>query len=106
MEKILKSAVVSEKSYRMVNEGKYCFLAPKYITKEDAVRIIENTFGTPVEKINVLVRAGKVKRTKQGKANRNPMKKFVVKLVTGKKLDIFDMEEREGKKDGRKKGEK
>jgi len=80
--------VVSEKSYGLIDEGKYTFQVDPSANKTEIKYAIEQIFGVKVASINTLNRPGKRKRTRFGWGQRKATKRAVVSLREGS-IDIF-----------------
>lgn len=85
---VIIAPVVSEKSYGLIDEGKYTFLVEVKATKSEIKYAVEKIFGVTVEKVNTNNRPGKRKRTRFGWGSRNDTKRAVVSLREGN-IDIF-----------------
>jgi len=85
---ILLAPVVSEKSYGLLDEGKYTFLVDPRANKTEIKIAVEKVFGVKVKSVNTLNRQGKTRRTRSGIGKRKDTKRAVVTLVDGT-IDIF-----------------
>ena len=85
---IIVSPVVSEKSYGLIDEGKYTFIVAPDANKTEIKLAIEKIFGVKVASVNTLNRQGKTRRTKFGMGKRKDTKRAVVTLKSGT-IDIF-----------------
>ncbi|WP_077490640.1 50S ribosomal protein L23 [Sinomonas mesophila] len=85
---VILAPVVSEKSYSLIDEGKYTFLVDPRSNKTEIKLAIEKIFSVKVDSINTLNRAGKRKRTKFGWGQRKSTKRAIVTLKDGT-IDIF-----------------
>ena len=85
---ILLAPVVSEKSYGLLDEGKYTFIVDPRANKTEIKIAIEQVFAVKVESVNTINRAGKRKRTRFGWGQRKVTKRAVVTLKEGT-IDIF-----------------
>jgi large subunit ribosomal protein L23 len=85
---ILLSPVVSEKSYGLLDEGKYTFIVDPRANKTEIKIAVENVFGVKVDSVNTLNRQGKTRRTKFGLGKRKNTKRAIVTLKEGS-IDIF-----------------
>jgi large subunit ribosomal protein L23 len=86
---ILLAPVVSEKSYRLLDENKYTFLVRPDANKTQIKQAVEAVFGVKVTTVNTVNRAGKRKRTRYGWGRRKDTKRAIVSLVEGDRIDIF-----------------
>ncbi|ROQ37403.1 LSU ribosomal protein L23P [Frondihabitans sp. PhB188] len=85
---IVISPVVSEKSYSLIDQGKYTFLVDPRSNKTEIKLAIEKIFDVKVDSINTLNRPGKTRRTKFGIGKRKSTKRAIVTLKSGT-IDIF-----------------
>ena len=85
---ILLSPVVSEKSYGLLDEGKYTFVVDPRANKTEIKIAVERVFGVKVDSVNTLNRQGKTRRTKFGTGKRKNTKRAIVTLKEGS-IDIF-----------------
>jgi large subunit ribosomal protein L23 len=85
---IIISPVVSEKSYGLIDEGKYTFVVAPDANKTEIKLAIEKIFGVKVASVNTLNRTGKTRRTKFGMGKRKDTKRAIVSLKSGT-IDIF-----------------
>lgn len=85
---ILLAPVVSEKSYGLLDEGKYTFLVDPRANKTEIKVAVEQVFGVKVASVNTLNRQGKKRRTRNGVGKRKDTKRAVVTLKDGT-IDIF-----------------
>jgi large subunit ribosomal protein L23 len=85
---IVISPVVSEKSYTLIDQGKYTFLVDPRSNKTEIKLAIEKIFDVKVDSINTLNRPGKTRRTKFGIGKRKSTKRAIVTLKSGT-IDIF-----------------
>jgi large subunit ribosomal protein L23 len=85
---IIFAPVVSEKSYGLIDEGKYTFLVDPRSNKAEIKLAIEKIFGVKVASVNTLNRQGKSRRTRFGTGKRKDTKRAIVTLKSGS-IDIF-----------------
>ena len=85
---ILLSPVVSEKSYALLDQGKYTFVVDPRSNKSEIKKAVESIFGVKVDSVHTLNRAGKTRRTRFGTGKRKDTKRAVVTLREGT-IDIF-----------------
>jgi large subunit ribosomal protein L23 len=67
---ILLAPVVSEKSYGLLDEGKYTFLVDPRSNKTEIKIAIEQVFKVKVDSVHTLNRQGKTRRTRFGMGKR------------------------------------
>ncbi|WP_125773579.1 50S ribosomal protein L23 [Antribacter gilvus] len=85
---ILLAPVVSEKSYGLLDEGKYTFIVDPRANKTEIKIAIEQVFGVKVASVNTINRKGKTRRTRFGLGKRKDTKRAIVTLREGT-IDIF-----------------
>ncbi len=85
---VLLAPVVSEKSYSLLDQGKYTFLVDPRANKTEIRLAVEKVFGVKVASVNTLNREGKTRRTKFGAGKRKDTKRAIVTLREGS-IDIF-----------------
>jgi len=86
---IILKPVVSEKSYNLIDEGKYTFIVDPRSNKTEIKLAIEKIFGVTVESVNTVNRKGKTTRTRTGMGKRKDTKRAIVSLAPGQTIDIF-----------------
>lgn len=82
--------VVSEKSYGLLDQGKYTFIVDPRANKTEIKIAIEKIFGVKVLKVNTMNRAGKRKRRGMTVGKRPDTKRAIVTLAPGDEIEIFD----------------
>ncbi|WP_420814666.1 50S ribosomal protein L23 [Kineococcus siccus] len=85
---ILIAPVVSEKSYGLIDEGKYTFIVDPGANKTEIKIAVEKVFGVKVSSVNTANRQGKTRRTRNGIGKRKDTKRAIVTLREGT-IDIF-----------------
>lgn len=85
---ILIAPVVSEKSYGLLDEGKYTFIVDPRANKTEIKIAVEQVFSVKVESVNTINRKGKTRRTRSGIGKRKDTKRAIVTLREGT-IDIF-----------------
>ncbi|HVW80549.1 MAG TPA: 50S ribosomal protein L23 [Mycobacteriales bacterium] len=86
---ILRGPVISEKSYGLLDDGKYTFLVREDANKTQIRIAVEQVFNVRVTSVNTLNRPGKRKRIRSGFATRNSTKRAIVALAPGDRIDLF-----------------
>jgi large subunit ribosomal protein L23 len=86
---ILVRPVVSEKSYGLLDEGKYTFVVATDANKTQIKQAVEEVFRVKVTGVNTLNRQGKRRRTRFGWGKRVDTKRAIVTLADGDRIDIF-----------------
>ena len=85
---IIIAPVVSEKSYNLIDEGKYTFIVDPRSNKTEIKNAIETIFDVRVSSVNTANRTGKTRRTRFGIGKRKDTKRAIVTLREGT-IDIF-----------------
>ncbi|MFZ2963061.1 MAG: 50S ribosomal protein L23 [Rhodoglobus sp.] len=85
---IILAPVVSEKSYSLIDDGKYTFEVDPRANKTEIKLAIEKIFSVKVGSVNTLNRTGKTRRTRFGTGKRKDTKRAIVTLKSGS-IDIF-----------------
>ena len=85
---VLLAPVVSEKSYGLMDEGKYTFLVAADANKTEIKIAVEKVFDVKVSSVNTINRQGKSRRTRFGTGKRKDTKRAVITLTDGA-IDIF-----------------
>lgn len=86
---VLLKPVVSEKSYSLLDEGKYTFIVAPDANKTEIRLAVEKIFNVKVTGVNTINRQGKVRRTRFGMGKRKNTKRAIVTLAEGDAIDIF-----------------
>ena len=86
---ILVQPVVSEKSYRLAEDGKYTFIVAPGSNKTEIRQAVEAVFRVKVTGVNTANRPGKRRRTRFGWGKRPDTKRAIVSLVQGDRIEIF-----------------
>ncbi|WP_084077284.1 MULTISPECIES: 50S ribosomal protein L23 [unclassified Demequina] len=86
---ILIRPIVSEKSYSLMDEGKYTFEVDPRANKTEIKIAVEQIFNVKVLSVNTINRKGKTRRTRFGMGKRKDVKRAIVTVGGGEALDIF-----------------
>ncbi len=87
---IIISPVVSEKSYGLLEDGKYTFEVHPDANKTQVKIAVEQIFAVKVTSVNTINRKGKRKRTRFGYGQRRSVKRAIVTLsADSKPIEIF-----------------
>ena len=85
---VILSPVVSEKSYNLIDQGKYTFVVDPRSNKTEIKLAIEQIFNIEVASISTMNKKGKTRRTRFGMGKRKDTKRAIVTLKSGS-IDIF-----------------
>jgi len=80
--------IVSEKSYNLIDQGKYTFEVAPGSNKTEIKQAVEVIFNVKVASVNTLNRIGKTRRTKFGMGKRKDTKRAIITLKSGS-IDLF-----------------
>jgi len=86
---IIIRPVVSEKSYGLMDEGKYTFEVDPRSNKTEIKIAVEQIFGVKVESVNTINRKGKARRTRFGMGKRKDVKRAIVTVAGDGVIDVF-----------------
>ncbi len=86
---ILIRPIVSEKSYSLMDEGKYTFEVDPRANKTEIKIAVEQIFNVKVLSVNTINRKGKTRRTRFGMGKRKDVKRAIVTFGGCEALDIF-----------------
>ena len=86
---VLLAPVISEKSYGLLDQNKYTFDVHPDANKTQIKIAIEKIFDVKVDSVNTANRQGKRKRTRFGYGTRKSIKRAVVTLREGDRIEVF-----------------
>jgi large subunit ribosomal protein L23 len=86
---VLLAPIISEKSYGLLDGNKYTFDVHPLANKTQIKIAVEKVFSVKVIDVNTLNRAGKRKRTRTGYGRRKAVKRAIVTLRAGDRIDVF-----------------
>ena len=87
---IILKPVVSEKSYGLIDDGKYTFEVDPRSNKTEIKLAIEKIFNVKVASVNTLNRTGKLRRTRFGIGKRKDTKRAIVTISQeSRTIDVF-----------------
>lgn len=87
---IIKKPVVTEKSTRLMEMNKYCFLVDPRASKMQIKDAIETIFNVKVVAVNTMRGLGKLKRMGRYEGRRPHWKKAIVTLEPGSRIEYFE----------------
>jgi len=85
---VILSPVITEKATNASEQSKVVFKVARTATKPAIKEAVEKLFDVKVKSVNTLVRKGKVKVFRGRKGVQSDVKKAVVTLEEGQKIDI------------------
>lgn len=89
---IIISSIVTEKSHKMSQEGKYLFKVSSGARKSDIKKSIEGVYKVDVDKVNVLTVSNKRRTIKYDRGYQKAYKKAIVTLGEGQSITVFEGE--------------
>lgn len=99
MSNFIKKALISEKSYLSAANGKFTFVVDRHADKNSVAKAVEELFKVNVLSANSANYIGKTKMTKRVAGKRNDFKKVILTLKPGQKIDLFELESDDNKKE-------
>ncbi len=85
---IIVAPVITEKATMASEENKVVFRVSKTATKPQIKAAVEQLFDVKVESVNTLIRKGKRKVFRGFRGTQSDVKKAVVTLAEGHKIDV------------------
>ena len=85
---VIRGPVITEKSTAASERNQVVFTVASSATKPEIKAAVEGLFNVKVKAVNTLVRKGKVKRFRGRPARLSDVKKAVVTLVDGHRIDV------------------
>ncbi len=86
---ILKKPVITEKTYKLMEMNKYVFVVHPQANKGEIKIAFEKIFGVKVQDVNLLKLKPKKKRVGRFLGKKPGVKKAIITLKPGQKLDAF-----------------
>jgi len=87
---VLISPLVTEKSTKEEQFGKYVFAVAESANKREISKAVFTRYGVRPVKVNIMNRLGKVKRTGAHWGKRKDWRKAVITLPKGKSINVYD----------------
>lgn len=87
---ILLRPVVTEKSTSLLQQNKYTFIVDPKANKTEIKQAVEKIFNVKVEKVNTMRVKGKYKRVRNIPGKTPEVKKAIVTLKKGDKIELFE----------------
>ncbi|MFN2525619.1 MAG: 50S ribosomal protein L23 [Actinomycetota bacterium] len=89
---VIIAPVVSEKSYGLLDQNAYTFVVHPDANKTEIRQAVEAIWGVKVLNVNTVNRKGKSKRFRFTQGRRTDVKRAIVKLAEGDKIEIFEQQ--------------
>jgi len=88
---IIKTPLITEKSTILKEkENKYAFLVNSQANKDEIKKAVEEIFKVKVIRVNTSYLRGKIKRVGRHSGKTPDMKKAILTLKEGEKIEIFE----------------
>lgn len=87
---VIIEPVISEKTYGLMDEGKYTFVVDRRANKTQIKIAVEQLFDVDVVKVNTMNRPGKRKRRGWVVGRRPDTKRAIVTLAPGHDIELFE----------------
>lgn len=87
---VLIRPIVTERSYRLIEQQKYTFEVDKRSSKEEIAKAVEQAFSVKVLQVNTVSMKGKLKRQGRTSGYTKNWKKAIVTLKEGDRIEIFE----------------
>jgi len=84
---VIKALLQTEKSTAYLKQGKYLFLVNNSANKIQIKKAVEQAYKVKVEAVNTFICGGKLKRVRQQLGRTSDLKKAVVTLEAGQKIE-------------------
>ncbi len=93
---VLQRPLITEKSYADAQNGKFTFVVALSADKKAIKQAVEEQFKVKVLDVATVIVKGKIKRVGKRRTEKKltPVKKAVVLLEKGQKIDLFDLGEK------------
>jgi large subunit ribosomal protein L23 len=87
---LIKKPLVTEKTTKMMEENKYCFLVDPKANKTQIRQAVEQIFNVKVKAVNTLNLLGKMKKMGRHEGRRPSWKRAIVTLEKGSRIEYFE----------------
>ena len=84
----IKKLIYTEKSNKLVASDKYTFEIDYNCTKKEIASLVKKIFNVDVKKVNIINSFGKTKRFKGIVGSKSDIKKAIITLQTGQKINL------------------
>lgn len=85
---IIRRPLITEKAMKSAEQGQVSFVVSTDATKTEIKKAVEGLFGVKVKAVNTLTINGKKKLFRGQKGQRSDVKKAIVTLADGQKIDV------------------
>jgi large subunit ribosomal protein L23 len=85
---LIKKPLITEKATDLSGAGKYVFVVKPSATKKEVQKALREIYRVDAVKVNIVNLPGKTKRFRGLKSRKSGVKKAIVTLKEGQKIDI------------------
>ena len=85
---VILSPVITEKATMASEHNKVMFKVAKHATKPQIKEAVEKLFDVKVKRVNTLIREGKVKTFRNKRGQKSDVKRAIVTLEEGHRIDV------------------
>lgn len=87
---LIKKPLITEKTTKLMEENKYCFLVDPKANKTEIRQAIEKIFKVKVKAVNTMNMMGKLKKMGRYQGRRPNWKRAIVTLEKGSRIEYFE----------------
>ncbi len=87
---LIKKPLITEKTTKLMEENKYCFLVDPKANKTEIRQAIEKIFKVKVKSVNTMNMMGKLKKMGRYQGRRPNWKRAIVTLEKGSRIEYFE----------------
>jgi large subunit ribosomal protein L23 len=87
---LIKRPIITEKTTRLMEQNKYCFIVDPRANKTQIKAAVEEIFKVKVKAVNTLNLLGKVKKMGRYEGRRPSWKRAIVTLEKGSRIEFFE----------------
>lgn len=87
---LIKRPLVTEKTTKLMEENKYCFMVDPKANKTQIKQAVEEIFKVKVKAVNTLNTLGKIKKMGRYEGRRSSWKKAIITLEKGSRIEFFE----------------
>lgn len=85
---LIKKILITERTVGLNESGKYVFMVEPRATKSEIKKAIKELYNVEVASVNTISLPGKTKRYRNTRVKKSGIKKAVVTLKKGQKIDV------------------
>jgi len=88
---IIKRPLITEKTSKLIEERKYTFEVARDANKIEVKQAVEKAFEVKVTDVNIINERRKARKVGKYEGLRPAVRKAIVTLAEGQKLDVFEV---------------